>query len=128
MKFWQQEKEEAKDGTDSPSVSACAEAESTKALELIAVCQSMLMAKIEVKIDISLIRQDISKLRVRVTEAKTRIIRAEDSLHPLQHTTEDMQRQIQQLTSKQDNIEDRLRRSVSSAFLRKHRVLTPLGF
>lgn len=82
-----------------------------KVLDAIAALQGTLTAKIdEVKIDISLIRQDFSKLKDRVTEAETRISNAEDALHPMRHTTEEMQRQIQQLNAHQDDMENRLRR------------------
>lgn len=64
----------------------------------------------EVKTDISLLRQDLSKVRDRVTETEARISTVEDILHPLQHTTEDMQRQIQQLHSHQDDLENRSHR------------------
>lgn len=49
-------------------------------------------------------------MRDRVTEAEARISSVEDILHPLQHTMEDMQRQIQQLHSHQDDLENRSRR------------------
>lgn len=53
----------------------------------------------------------MTKLRERVTEAETRIGRAEDIIHPLQHSCEDLQRQIQQLAQKHDDLENRSRRS-----------------
>lgn len=81
-----------------------------KVLEAIAACQNTLMAKInEVKIDISLIRHDMSKLKDRVTETEACISRA-DIVHPLQHTTENIQCQLQQLSAKQDDMEMCLRR------------------
>lgn len=85
-----------------------------KVLDAIATLQGTLTAKIdEVKIDISLLIQDLSKLKDRVTETETYIGVAEDTLHPLQHTTEDMQWQIHQLHSHLDEIENRLSRCVS---------------
>lgn len=82
-----------------------------KVLDAIAALQGTLSTKIdEVKLNISLLRQDLSKLKYRVTETETRIGTAEDLLHPLRHTTEDMQRQIQQLHSHQDDMENHLRR------------------
>lgn len=42
--------------------------------------------------------------------AGTRISRAEDILHPLQHTIDEVRRQLQQLSVKQDDMENRLRR------------------
>lgn len=65
----------------------------------------------EVKVDISLIRHDMTKLRERVTEAETRIGQAVDTLYPLQHSYEDLQRQLQQLAQKHDDLENRSRRS-----------------
>lgn len=86
-------------------------ADTAKVLDAIATLQGTLTAKKdEVKIDISLLRQDLSKVKDRVTEAETRIGAAEDILHPLTHTTEDLQRQIQQLHAHQDDMENRLRR------------------
>lgn len=85
--------------------------DTAKVLDAIAALQGTLTAKIdEVKIDISLIRQDFSKLKDRVTEAETRISNAEDALHPMRHTTEEIQRQLQQLHAHQDDMENRLRR------------------
>lgn len=78
-------------------------------LDAIAAPQGTLMANIdEVKIAISLLRHDLSKLKDSVTEMETLISKAEDILHPLQHTTENMQRQIQQLHSHQDDMENRI--------------------
>lgn len=87
-------------------------ADTAKVLEAISLCQSTLTTKLEeVKVDISLIRQDMTKLRERVTETETRISRAEDTLYPLQHSQEDLRRQIQQLAQKHDDLENRARRS-----------------
>lgn len=84
--------------------------DTAKVLDAIAALQSTLMSKIEeVKIDISLLRQDLSKVKDRVTEEETHTSNAEDILHPLHHATEDMQRQIQQLPH-QDDMENRIRR------------------
>lgn len=83
-----------------------------KVLEAISTCQSTLSTKIEeIKVDISLIRQDMTKLRDRVKETETRISQAEDTLHPLQHSHEDMKCQLQQLAQKHDDLENRARRS-----------------
>lgn len=87
-------------------------ADTVKVLEAISLCQSTLTTKIEeMKVDISLLRHDMTKLRERVTEAETRLGRAEDTLYPLQHSQEDLQRQVQQLAQKQDDLENRARRS-----------------
>lgn len=53
----------------------------------------------------------MTKLRDRVKETVTRISQAEDTLYPLQHSQEDMQRQIQQLAQKHDDLENRACRS-----------------
>lgn len=51
--------------------------------EAVVACQSTLTARIEeVKVDISLVRQDFQKLRDRVTEAETRLGIVEDSPLP----------------------------------------------
>ncbi|XP_073453831.1 uncharacterized protein [Aquarana catesbeiana] len=82
-----------------------------KVLDAIAALQGTLTAKIdEVKIDISLLRQDLSRVRDRVTEVETRVGTMEDTLYPLQHAQQDMLRQIQQLQSHQDDLENRIRR------------------
>lgn len=54
-------------------------------LEAISDCKSTLTGKIEeIKIDVSLIRQDLQKLRDQVTETENRISHVEDEMHPLQ--------------------------------------------
>lgn len=86
-------------------------AETFKVLEVISNCQNTLMAKIdEVKIDISLMHQDMAQLKDRVTETEARISRTEDILYPLQHTTDIVQRQLQQISAKQDDMKNFLRR------------------
>lgn len=80
-------------------------------LEAITFCRTSLTAQIEeVKVDISVIRQDLHKLRDRVKTAENRISNVEDAIPPLQEGTERIQRQIQQLFSKHDEMENRLRR------------------
>lgn len=102
---------QAKDGAAACPGEERHAAETAKVLDAIATLQGTLTAKVdEVKIDISLLRQDLSKLKDRVTETETRISTAEDILHPLQLTTEDMQRQIQQLHSPLDDMENRIHR------------------
>lgn len=87
-------------------------ADTARVLEAISLCQSTLTTKIEeVKVDISLIRQDMTKIRERVTETEARISRAEDTIYPLQHSQEDLKRQIQILAQKHDDLENRARRS-----------------
>lgn len=60
--------------------------------------------------DISLLRQDFQKLRDRVTTGETRLGLVEDVIPPLQTSSNRMQRQIDQLFSKQDEMKNRLRR------------------
>lgn len=75
---------------------------------MISDCKSTLTGKIEeVKIDVSLIRQDLQRLRDRVTEMETRISRVEDEV---QVTTERLQHQLAMILAKQDDMENRLRR------------------
>lgn len=106
---WQEKDPQNEDGANHSSETDQSAADIVKVLE--AISTSTLMAKIAaVKSDISLISQDIHKLQDRLAETKTRISRAEDILHHLQHTTE-VQCQLQQLSSKQDDIENRLCRS-----------------
>ena len=55
----------------------------TSCQEAVATCQATLTTKIEeVKVDVSLVRQDIQKLRERVTVAGVRLGTVEDSLPP----------------------------------------------
>lgn len=66
------------------------QADTTKVLEAITACQAAvitcqtnLTTRIEeVKVDISLVRQDFHKLRERVTEAEFRLSNVEDSPPP----------------------------------------------
>lgn len=105
------EDQQAKDGAGTSSDTEHSEAATNRVLDANALCQSTLTTKIEeVKIDVSLIQQDLSTLRDRVVETETRIGIAEDILHPLQHTTDEVRRQLQQLSAKQDDMENRLRR------------------
>lgn len=108
-KYGRQEKEQqVGDGAGVLSATTA----TNKVLGAIALCQSTLTTKIEeVKIDVSLIRQDLSTLRDRVAETMTRISRAEDILHPFQHTTGEVRCQLQQISTKQDDMENCLRRS-----------------
>lgn len=85
--------------------------DTARVLEAISDCKSSLTCKIEeVKIDVSLIRQDLQKLRERVTETETRISRVEDEMPPLQQATDHIQQQLHSILSKQDDMENRLRR------------------
>lgn len=83
----------------------------TKVLEAISLCQSTLTLQIEeVKVDISLIRQDLHKLRERVSETGHCVGHMEDKMPPLQVTTEQLQHQLNSVLHKQDDMENRLRR------------------
>lgn len=76
--------------------------DTARILEAVSLCQTTLTSKIgEVKIDISLIRQDIHKLRERVTETERRIGHVEDEIPPLQVTTERLQYQLNAVNIKQ---------------------------
>ncbi|PIO40166.1 hypothetical protein AB205_0186470 [Aquarana catesbeiana] len=80
--------------------------------EAITSCQTTLTARIEeVKVDISLVRQDFQKLRDRVKDAEDILSTVEDSLPPLQNSSDNMQLQVNPLLQKQDEMENRLRRS-----------------
>lgn len=69
--------------------------DTARVLEAISLCQCTLTAKIEeVKVDISLIRQDIHKLKERVSENKHRVGHVEAEIPPLQVTTERLQYQL----------------------------------
>lgn len=84
----------------------------TACQEAITNCQTTLTARIEeVKVDIFLVWQDFQKLRDRVKDTEDRISTVEDSLHPLQISSDNMQLQVNQLLQKQDDMENRLRRS-----------------
>lgn len=82
-----------------------------KLLEAINLCRTSLASQIEeVKVDISLIRQDFHKLRDRVKETETRISDMEDTIPPMRTEVHHMKQQIQQLFSKQEDLENRSRR------------------
>lgn len=82
-----------------------------KLLEAITFCRTSLASQIEeVKVDISLVRQDLHKLQDRVKETETRISNVDDAIPLLQTGVEQMKQQILQLFSKQDDMENRSRR------------------
>lgn len=92
MSHHQEKDQQAKDGADTSSVTEQQHADTAKVLDAIATLQGMLTAKIdEVKIDISLLCQDLSTEGDGVTEAENRNGAAEHILHPLSHSTEDLQ-------------------------------------
>ena len=85
--------------------------DTARLLEAITLCRTALTTQIEeVRTDISLIRHDLHKLRDRVKTAETSVGAVEDAIPPLQESSDRMQRQIHQLFSKQDDMENRLRR------------------
>lgn len=87
-------------------------ADTDKALEAFSALQATLTTKIEeVKVDISLVRQDLHKLKEWVKTSETRLGEVDDTIQPLQNTSECMQYQINQLLAKQDDdMENRFRR------------------
>lgn len=111
-KFRLQDKAAAEEnGADQPAPSDSAADDTARVLEAISDCKSTLTCKIEeVKVDVSLIRQDLQKLRERVTDTETRISQVEDDISPLQITTERLQHQLNMVLIKQDDMENRLRR------------------
>lgn len=111
-KYCHAEKEAEEDnGAGSPAATSSSTEDTARVLEAISDCKSTLMGKIEeVKIDVSLIRQDLQKLRDGVTETENRISHVEDDMHPLQVTTEQLQHQFHTVLVKQDDMKNRLRR------------------
>lgn len=98
-------------GADQPTPLDSSADDTARVLEAISDCKSTLTCKIEeVKVDVSLIRQDLQKMRERVTETETRISQVEDSVPPLQISTERIQHQLNAVLAKQDDMENRLRR------------------
>lgn len=80
-------------------------------LEASSTCQSTLTTKIEeVKVDISLIRQDLKKAVGRVTEAEHRLSHVEGGIPPLQVSTERLEHQLNSPLQKQDDVENQLQR------------------
>lgn len=105
---------QAQDGGPPPSAPAAAASGVDQAAILAAItdCKTSLTTKIEeIKIDISLLRQDFQKLRGRVTETEGRISRVEDDLPPIQNAVEQASRDIQYLLHKQDDLENRAQRN-----------------
>lgn len=98
-------------GAGPPPHADSAEEDTARVLEAILDCKSTLTSKIEeVKVDVSLIRQDLQKLRERVTETETRLSRVEDEVPPLQVHAEQLQHQLNMVIAKQYDMENRLRR------------------
>lgn len=99
------------DGDTASGGREVAGADTDRVLEAISALQAALTTKIEeVKVDVSLVRQDLHKLKERVKTSETRLGEVEDAIPPLQTTSERMQYQINQLLAKQDDMENRLRR------------------
>lgn len=97
-------------GAGSSSPPDAAAEDPARVLEAISDCKNTLTSKIEVKIDVSLIRQDLQKLRDWVTETEARLSHVEDELPPLQVHTERLQHQLTMVLAKQDDMENCLRR------------------
>lgn len=94
-------------GAGSPSSTNPVVEDTARVLEAISDCKSTLKCKIEeVKIDVSLIRQDLQKFRDRVTETETRISHVGDEMLPLQVTTDRLQHQLNIVLAKQGDMEN----------------------
>ncbi|XP_073453816.1 uncharacterized protein [Aquarana catesbeiana] len=101
---------QGEDGGPSASGMETSTPQTSKVLEAISTCQATLTTKIEeVKVDISLIRQDLHKLRDRVSEAEHRLSHAEVAIPPLQASPDQASHHIAQLQLKQDDLENRMR-------------------
>lgn len=86
--------------------------DTARVLAAIAESRTYLTNRIdEVKVDISLIRQDMQKIRERVTETEARISVVEDTIAPVPQDVRDLQRKYTQLLAKMDDQENRQRRS-----------------
>lgn len=78
--------------TEAPAESEQATGDTAKVLKAISQGQTMLTPKTEeVKVDISLLRQDFQKLCERVTETERRISHMEENIPPLQVSTKQLQ-------------------------------------
>lgn len=87
------------DGGATCETQTSANGDTDRLLEAITFCRTSLTAQIEeVKMDISLIRQDFQKLRDRVTTAETQLGLVEGAIPPLQTGSD----------RKQDDMENRL--------------------
>lgn len=105
-KYRNTDKEAGGENGAGPSPHADPAAEDTARVLEAMDCKSTLTSKIEeVKVDVSLIRQDLQKLRDRVTEAEACISRVEDKVLPLQVHTERLQHQLNMVLAKQDDME-----------------------
>lgn len=80
-------------------------------LEAIHACQTSLTTRIEeIKVDISLLRQDAQRTRERVTEVENRVSTLEDQAVPLSQRVDEAERTINRLHQHLDDQENRLRR------------------
>lgn len=85
--------------------------ETQKVLAAIYACQASLTTQIEeVKVDISLIRQDAQRTRECLTEVKQRVSTLEDQGLPLFSMVREMESTISSLRQHLDDQENRLRR------------------
>lgn len=81
-------------------------------LKLIKVNHSDIMGKVEeLKLDITIMRQDMHKMRDRVSETERRISDLEDAVGPVQATQKTHGTKILSLEDKVDDLENRLRRN-----------------
>lgn len=97
-------------GPDSPEQTDT-NPDTQKVLAAIHACQTSLTTRIEeIKIDISLLRQDAQRTRERVTEVENRVSTLEDQAVPLAHRVEEAERTIHKLRQHLDDQENRLRR------------------
>lgn len=81
-------------------------------LKTIKVNHSDLMGKVaELKLDITIMRQDMHKIRDRVSETERRISDLEDTVNPLLPAVKTHGTKIKSLEDKADDLENRLRRN-----------------
>lgn len=96
-----------RDSADHPGPSPDTE----KVLAAIHACQTTLTTRIEeIKVDISLLRQDAQRTRERVTEVEQRVSTLEDQAAPLTGRVMEAERHIAKLHQHLDDQENRLRR------------------
>lgn len=128
--YRRQDKDDSgENGGATSEVQESAGGDTDRLLEAITFCRTSLTEQIEeVKVDISLMRQDFQKLWDQVKTAKNRLSTVEDAIPPLQMGSDRMQLQINQLLAKQDDMENRTGSggvtSALSGFLKVQKVRT----
>uniref|UniRef100_A0A803JV19 L1 transposable element RRM domain-containing protein n=1 Tax=Xenopus tropicalis TaxID=8364 RepID=A0A803JV19_XENTR len=76
------------------------------------VCSTLINAKTdEIKLDLSIIRQDFQRLRERTTATEQRLSELEDACAPVQQTLQNLGKDVQSCLAKTDDLENRLRRN-----------------